>query len=112
MPFCCGKRSADICIVLGPEKLLNVFQRMPPAGFSNQRPRICRQLTTKDDSDRSLAGRQHIIVRYDAMLEPKVVEPQIQEKRGGMASGCASLIYRLKESTILSGSIHSGWLAS
>ncbi len=34
-PFYCGKRSADLCVVL-PEKILNVFASTPPA-FSSLR---------------------------------------------------------------------------
>jgi hypothetical protein len=33
MPFCCGKRSAGICVVLGPKKILSVFQRICLGGF-------------------------------------------------------------------------------
>ena len=28
MPFYCGKRFAGICVVLGPKKILNVFERI------------------------------------------------------------------------------------
>ena len=58
MPFYCGKRSAGICVVLGPKNP----HRIPAntlAVFTSPQPRIGQpllRLATKDDSDRLLAG--------------------------------------------------------
>jgi hypothetical protein len=57
MPFYCGKRSAGICVVLGPKTFSTYFSEYA-AGFSEPRHRICHHLlslATKDDSDRLLA---------------------------------------------------------
>ena len=56
MPFCCGKRSAGICVVLGSKNPQRIPANTPPV-FSSLRPRICRHLlflATKDYSDRLL----------------------------------------------------------
>jgi hypothetical protein len=56
MPFYCGKRSAGICVVLGPKKS-STYSSEYASGFLNLRPRICRHLlflVTKDSSDRLL----------------------------------------------------------
>jgi hypothetical protein len=54
MPFYCGKRCADICVVLGSKNPQRIPANTPPV-FSSLRPRICRHLlflATKDYSDR------------------------------------------------------------
>src|SRR2546423_4414682 len=74
MPFYCGKLSASICVVLGPENPQRIPANTPPV-FSSLRPRIYQQLlclATKDYSDRLLAllhvdvdgmvGRDKIVV--------------------------------------------------
>ncbi len=56
MPFCCGKRSAGICVVLGPKKHERIPANTSP-GFLSLRPGIWRYLPSlamKDDSDRLL----------------------------------------------------------
>jgi hypothetical protein len=42
MPFCCGKRSAGICVVRGPEKLL---KRIP--ANTSQFFRTCRLVSAR-----------------------------------------------------------------
>jgi hypothetical protein len=59
MPFHCGKRSAGICVVLGPKNPQRIPANTPPV-FSSLRPRICThllRLATKDYSDRLLEIR-------------------------------------------------------
>jgi hypothetical protein len=68
MPFYCGKRSAGICVVLGPKKS-STYSSEYASGFSNLRPRICRHLlflATKDDSDRLLGLR--VSIEYNGEL--------------------------------------------
>ena len=57
MPFYCGERSADICIVLGPKKS-STYSSEYASGFFEPAPLICPhllRLATKDYSDRLLA---------------------------------------------------------
>lgn len=57
MPFYCGERSADICIVLGPKKS-STYSSDYASGFFEPAPLICPhllRLATKDYSDRLLA---------------------------------------------------------
>ena len=52
MPFYCGKRSASICVVLGPKKSSTYCSEYVSGFFE---PCICQYLlflATKDDSDR------------------------------------------------------------
>jgi hypothetical protein len=57
MPFYCGERSADICIVLGPKKS-SPYCSEYASGLFEPAPLICPhllRLATKDYSDRLLA---------------------------------------------------------
>ena len=57
MPFYCGERSADICIVLGPKKS-SMYSSEYASGCFEPAPLICLhllRLATKDYSDRLLA---------------------------------------------------------
>ena len=57
MPFYCGERSADICIVLGPKKS-STYSSEYASGFFEPALLICPhllRLATKDYSDRLLA---------------------------------------------------------
>jgi len=57
MPFYCGERSADICIVLGSKKP-STYSSEYASGFFEPAPLICPhllRLATKDYSDRLLA---------------------------------------------------------
>ena len=67
MPSYCGKRSAGICVVLGPKNPPRIPASTPPvfsslpacAGHADRRPIICQRLlclATKDYSDGLLAG--------------------------------------------------------
>ena len=58
MPFYRGKRSAGICVVLGPKKS-STYSSEYDSVFSSLRPRIYQQLlrlATKDYSDRLQAS--------------------------------------------------------
>jgi hypothetical protein len=71
MPYSCDKRSAGICVVLGPKTSAAYFSEYA-SGFSSLRPRICRHLpslATKDDSDRLLARIIHECRREAAETE-------------------------------------------
>ncbi len=57
MPFYSDKRSAGLCVVLGPKNSRRIAENTPPVSW-DLRPCICQQLVrlaTKDYSDRLLA---------------------------------------------------------
>jgi len=65
MPFYCGERSADICIVLGQKKP-STYSNGYASGFFEPAPLICPhllRLATKDYSDRLLALPTEIVSR-------------------------------------------------
>ena len=65
MPFYCGERSADICIVLGPKKS-STYSSEYASGFFEPAPLTCLhllRLATKDYSDRLLALPTEIVPR-------------------------------------------------
>jgi hypothetical protein len=63
MPFYCGERSADSCIVLGQKKS-STYSSEYASGFFEPAPLICPhllRLATKDYSDRLLALPAEIV---------------------------------------------------
>lgn len=63
MPFYCGERSADICIVLGPKKS-STYSSEYASGIFEPASLICLhllRLATKDYSDRLLALPTEIV---------------------------------------------------
>ena len=77
MPFYCGKRSAGICVVLGPKKS-STYSSEYASGFSSLRLCICQRLlrlATKDYSDRLLAW----VLKKSA--SPRTVAPDTRDVR-------------------------------
>ena len=79
MPFYCGKRSAGICVVLGPKKS-STYSSEYASGFFEPAPLICQRLlrlATKDYSDRLLGESK----KLEPWARMTINEHRLQEHR-------------------------------